>query len=322
MKFLVCGGAGYIGAHMCKHLATHGHDVHVVDDLSTGHAAAVRWGRLHQGDLGDASFIAGVLRQVSPDGVFHFAAKSLVAESVAAPAAYYRNNVAATLTLLDALRDDPRPFIFSSTAAIFGEPRAPRIDEHHPAAPINPYGRSKLAVEWALADYWTAYRLPSACLRYFNAAGADADGEIGESHQPETHLIPRLLQSVNGGERVRLFGEDYPTPDGTCVRDYIHVDDLCTAHLQAFLRLQTLPAAEHYNLGNGEGYSVRQVFSAAAQVVGQPIEYDSAPRRPGDPPALVADATKARQQLGWRPRMPDITDIIESAWRWHRKPRY
>lgn len=318
MKLIVCGGAGYIGSHMCKLLAEQGHTVYVIDDLSTGHREAVRWGELHEGDIGDAAFVRKVLEHASPDGVFHFAAKSLVAESVSDPALYYRNNVAATLVLLDELRQCVCPLIFSSTAAIFGIPQAALIDELHPTVPINPYGQSKLMVEAVLADYWQAYGLPSVCFRYFNAAGADPSGEIGEAHMPETHLIPRILESVlHAGDPVSVFGEDYPTPDGTCVRDYIHVNDLCQAHLSGLEQLQDHAGAYRYNLGNGAGYSVKQVLTVTQRVIGREIPHHIQGRRPGDPPQLVANAAKARIDLGWTPRYPDLESIIDSAWRWH-----
>lgn len=323
MKLLVCGGAGYIGSHMCKLLAERGHVVHVLDDLSTGHRQAVRWGELHAGDIGDAAFVREVLNRVQPDGVFHFAAKSLVAESVVEPALYYRNNVAATLVLLDELRRIGCPLIFSSTAAIFGLPSRPLIDESHPTVPINPYGQSKLMVEHILNDYWAAYRLPSVCLRYFNAAGADGSGEIGEAHAPETHLIPLVLGTgIDAGKVLRLFGDDYPTPDGTCVRDYIHVGDLCDAHLLALGHALKTPGAACYNLGNGNGYSVKQVLQAAERVVGHPIAHQVEARRAGDPPQLVADAARAREELGWQPQLADLEAIIDSAWRWQRNRKF
>lgn len=323
MKLLVCGGAGYIGSQLCKMLAERGDTVHVLDDLSTGHREAVRWGELHVGDIGDTAFVREVLDQAQPDGVFHFAAKSLVGESVSDPALYYRNNVAGTLVLLEALRERPCPLVFSSTAAIFGEPDTPRIDENHPTLPINPYGRSKLMVERILDDYWCAYGLPSACLRYFNAAGADPAGEIGEAHTPETHLIPLVLEAaLDGNKTLRVFGDDYPTPDGSCVRDYIHIGDLCDAHLLALEQIMQAPAALRYNLGNGDGYSVKQVLRAAESVVGHAIPHRVEARRPGDPPQLVADASRARVELGWRPHYPELESIIETAWRWHRNRSY
>lgn len=320
MRVLVCGGAGYIGSHMCKRLAEHGHAVEVVDDLSTGHRAAVQWGRLHHRDLGDAAFINELIERIAPDAVMHFAARSLVGESMADPAAYYHNNVAKTLVLLDAVRRRPGcVFVFSSTAAVFGDPMAPLIDESHPQQPINPYGTSKRMVEQVLADYWRAYGLASVSLRYFNAAGAERQARIGEAHDPETHLIPRILESVLGrGEPVRIYGDDYPTADGTCVRDYIHVEDLCQAHLAALQRLRTHPGCHAYNLGNGQGFSVREVLQTAQAVVGRRIDYAIAPRRPGDPPRLVADATAAARDLGWQPQQAELHEIVESAWRWHR----
>jgi UDP-glucose 4-epimerase len=324
MRLIVCGGAGYIGSHMCKLLAESGHEVTVVDDLSTGHREAVQWGELQVGDIGDGSFLGPLFDRIRPQGVLHFAAKSLVSESVAQPHEYWRNNVVATHTLLDHVRRTPGcVFVFSSTAAIFGNPDRDTIDEQQPCEPINAYGRTKLAIELLLRDYWKAYGLPSVSFRYFNAAGADASAAIGESHQPESHLIPRVLESMLGrGEPLQVFGDDYPTPDGTCIRDYIHVSDLCKAHLLGLEHLQRAPDAHFFNLGNGAGFSVREVIQAAGDVIGRPIPYDIAPRRPGDPARLVADSGKARDRLGWTPGYRDLRGIIETAWRWHSGRRF
>jgi UDP-galactose 4-epimerase (EC 5.1.3.2) len=324
MRILVVGGAGYVGSHMCRLLAEHGHAVTVLDDLSTGHVESVQWGTLERGDLGDGQTVDRVFERVRPEAVMHFAARSLVGESMREPQLYYRNNVAATLTLLDRVRREPGClFVFSSTAAIFGEPRQALIAESHPKAPINPYGRSKLMVETMLADEWAAHRLPSVCLRYFNAAGAEPQARIGEAHQPETHLIPRMLDAVLGrSEPVSLFGTDYPTPDGTCIRDYVHVDDLGHAHLLALEHLREQPGHYCFNLGNGAGYSVHEVLSAGREVVGREVPMRVAERRAGDPERLVADASLARSVLGWTPRTPGLMEIIESAWRWHRQRRF
>lgn len=321
MKILVVGGAGYIGSHMVKYLSRRGHAVTVLDDLSTGHRDAVIGAELVVGNLADRALLDQLLSQGGFDGVMHFAASSLVGESVADPAKYYRNNVAGTQNLLDAMREHgPQCFIFSSTAAIFGNPVSELIDEEHPKAPINPYGRSKLMVEQMLADYDAAYGLRSSCLRYFNAAGADPEGELGERHDPETHLIPLVLQAASGRRsHISIFGDDYDTPDGTCIRDYIHVEDLCEAHMLALQRLLEGGASRAYNLGNGNGFSVAQVIEAARAVTGQPIPAEKAPRRPGDPPRLVAASARAREELGWTPRFDALETIIEHAWAVERK---
>ena len=318
---LVTGGAGYIGAHMAKALQAAGYRVAVVDDLSSGRRDAVGNAALHVGDLGDAAFIDGVLAHVQPAAVMHFAGSIQVGESVVAPARYYRNNVAATAVLLDAMRARAiTRFIFSSTAAIFGNPRYTPIDEAHPKAPINPYGRSKWFVEQMLEDYDHAYGLKSTCLRYFNAAGADPDGALGECHEPETHLLPLILQVASGRRaHIGVYGDDYPTPDGTCIRDYIHVADLCQAHLLALQRLLDGGASARYNLGNGNGFSVRDVIEAARRVTGHPIPVQLQPRRAGDPPVLVADAAAARRELGWSPRHAALEEILAHAWAWERR---
>lgn len=320
MKVLVCGGAGYIGSHMVKRLSARGFEVVVFDNLSTGHAHAVRWGRLVQGDLLCPADLSALFAQHQFDLVMHFSARSLVGESVTHPALYYENNVTGTWNLLEAMRHaGVKRFIFSSTAAIFGNPVSDVISEDHPKQPINPYGKTKLMVEQMLADYAAAYGLNSVSLRYFNAAGADANAEVGEEHEPETHLVPNVLKAALGkGNGLKLFGDDYPTPDGTCVRDYIHVEDLAEAHLLAAAYLNKVPGCHAFNLGNGTGFSLMQVLSAAEKVVGQAIPYDKAPRRPGDPAVLVADSTRARAELGWVPQYPGIEEIIASAWAWHK----
>ncbi|QCO66603.1 UDP-glucose 4-epimerase GalE [Luteimonas yindakuii] len=323
-RVLVCGGAGYIGSHMAKWLAAHGVEPVVLDNLSTGHREAVRFGPLVEADLLapaslDAAFASGPF-----EAVMHFCARSLVGESVQQPLAYYENNVTGTLNLLQAMqRHGVDRIVFSSTAAVFGEPVSPQIDEDHPKTPINPYGASKLMVERVLADAAQAYGLRSVTLRYFNAAGASADGDIGEAHSPETHLIPNVLRAALGdGSRLRVFGDDWPTPDGTCVRDYIHVDDLAQAHWRALDYMQAHDGAHAFNLGNGRGFSVREVIAAAEAASGRPVPFDIAPRRAGDPAVLVAASDRARQVLGWAPRHTDLAAIIDSAWRWHCDPAF
>jgi UDP-glucose 4-epimerase len=309
---------------MCKLLAESGYQVHVVDDLSTGHVEAVRWGSLHVGDIDNVPFMEGVFDQCQPDAVFHFAAKSIVPESTSNPELYYRSNVSSTVNLLQHVRRRSGcAFIFSSTAAIFGVPSGPTISESDPKHPINVYGRSKLMVEQILNDYWGAYAMPSVCFRYFNAAGADASALIGESHNPETHLIPLLLESALGrANKIKLYGTDYETPDGTCVRDFIHVTDLCRAHLAGYEFLKSTPGAYQYNLGNGRGFSVKDVIKTAENVLGREIPYEVAPRRPGDPSHLVANSSKAMLELGWTPAIPSLADIIHSAWQWHSNKRF
>jgi UDP-glucose 4-epimerase len=307
---------------MCKMLAARGHQVTVFDNLSTGHKSAVRWGRFFQGDLLVPEDIEKALGMASYSAAMHFSAKSLVAESVQHPDIYYRNNVTGTLNLLDALvRHDIRHFIFSSSAAVFGNPEYTPIDEQHPTRPINPYGKTKLIAENLLADYDAAYGLRSVALRYFNAAGADPGGEIGEAHDPETHLIPNVLLAALGksAQSLKVFGNDYATPDGTCVRDYIHVNDLCDAHMRALEYLGGGGATDIFNLGNGQGFSVAEVIDAAGKVTGMDIPYVVAGRRAGDPPVLVASAGKAKNILEWEPRHGTLTDIIASAWRWHSR---
>jgi UDP-glucose 4-epimerase len=324
MKVLVCGGAGYIGSHMAKWLAIRGHEVCVLDNLSSGHRQAAQWGEFFEGDVGDSAALDRLFSGHRFDAVMHFCAHSLVAESMVRPYDYYNNNVAGTLSLLEIMRrHNVDRLVFSSSAAVFGSPPTGLIDEAQPKAPMNPYGASKWMVERILADAAQAYGLRSVSLRYFNAAGASPDGDIGESHTPETHLIPNVLRAALGvGEALRVFGDDYDTPDGTCVRDYVHVDDLAQAHELALGYMDTHPGAHAFNLGNGQGFSVRQVIATAERVTGQRISYEMAPRRAGDPPALVASSAKALSELGWRPTYVALAPIIETAWRWHRAPRY
>lgn len=315
-RVLVVGGAGYIGSHMVKDLLANGHQVVVLDDLSKGYADAVPEGLLVRGNLGDRVLLDRIFSEQPIDAVMHFAAFIEVGESVAKPADYYLNNVANTLVLLDAMRrHGVLRFIFSSTAAVYGEPRRVPIDEQHPLAPINPYGFSKYAVEQALWDFDRAYGLRFTALRYFNAAGSDPEGRLGERHDPESHLIPLVLQAA-AGERdcITIFGEDYDTPDGTCLRDYVHVADLCQAHRLALEGLLGDGASAVYNLGNGQGFSVREVIDAAAKVTGLEIPLRMGERRAGDPARLVADSRRARELLGWEPEYADLETIIAHAW--------
>jgi UDP-glucose 4-epimerase len=320
MHILVCGGAGYIGSHMARWLALRDIRVTVLDNLSTGHAGFVRWGELIHADLLDPVSLERAFSAHRFDAVMHFCARSLVGESMADPNAYYQSNVGGTLNLLQAMRTHGVDrLVFSSTAAVFGQPQADRIDETHPTNPINPYGASKRMVERILEDAATAYGLRSVALRYFNAAGASPDGTIGEAHDPETHLIPNALRAALGtGPALKLFGDDYPTPDGTCIRDYVHVDDLAQAHLLALRHLDEHAGAHVFNLGNGRGFSVREVIDAAARVSGQPVPHSVEPRRPGDPSILVASSDKARAILGWHPEYTMLDPILDTALRWHR----
>ena len=321
MKILVVGGAGYIGSHMVKRLGQLGCAVTTLDNLSSGHRDAVLCGEFVHGDLADTAQLANLLQPGRFDAVMHFASFIQVGESVQQPAKYYANNVTNTLHLLDAMRAaGVQRFIFSSTAATFGEPQYTPIDERHPQAPINPYGRSKLMIEQVLEDYDRAYGLKSVCLRYFNAAGADPQGELGERHDPETHLIPLVLQAASGRRAdIAVFGRDYDTPDGTCIRDYIHINDLCEAHWLALQSLAQGAGSQRYNLGNGAGFSVQEVIDAARRVTGHPIAVRDAPRREGDPARLVADATLARKQLGWVPQFPELDTIVTHAWAWENR---
>ncbi len=322
LNILVVGGAGFIGSHMVKMLSQQGHHVTTLDDLSSGHRDAVLAGDFVQGDVGDRALLEEVLSR-GFDAVMHFASSILVGESVHKPALYYQNNVAKTMGLLDAMRaHGVKRFVFSSTAATFGEPQYSPIDEKHPQQPVNPYGRTKLMVEQVLADYALAYGLRSVSLRYFNAAGADPEGQLGERHEPETHLIPLVLQ-VAAGRRPHLevFGRDYDTPDGTCIRDYVHVTDLCSAHAQALHALMAGNGADYqaYNLGSGHGFSVQEVIDTAQKVSGRSVATMDRPRRVGDPSRLVADPTLARQRLGWQPQFSELRTLIEHAWRWETR---
>jgi UDP-glucose 4-epimerase len=302
-------------------LARAGHEPVTLDNFSTGHRDAVVAGSLVEGDLADRGLLDRTLASGGYDAVMHFASFIEVGESVRDPGKYYRNNAFHALNLLDAMAaHGVRTFIFSSTAAIFGEPRYVPIDEAHPQAPISPYGTSKLMVERMLADYERAHGLRSMALRYFNAAGADPEGALGERHEPETHLIPLVLQAVAGRRAaVEVYGTDYDTPDGTCIRDYVHVEDLCRAHLAALERLAAGAPSAAYNLGNGRGFSVREVIEAAGRVAGRPVPVRYAARRPGDAARLVADPRAARAALGWFPQHPDLDTIVAHAWNWERR---
>lgn len=321
MRFLVVGGAGYIGSHMVKHLLEADHEVVVADNFSTGHRSALVGGTLVELDIADANALNALFAAQRFDAVFHFASFIQVGESVSNPAKYYENNLAATLTLLQAMvRAEIKHFIFSSTAAIYGNPEYVPIDEQHAKAAINPYGRSKWMVEQMLEDFDSAYGLKSVCLRYFNAAGADPDGQLGERHEPETHLLPLILQAAAARrDTITVFGRDYDTPDGTCIRDYIHVTDLVAAHALAVAYLQAGGESTAFNLGNGQGFSVQEVIDTARRVTGQTIAVSEAARRAGDPPRLVADARRAKQLLGWQPQYVSLEQIVAHAWAWEQK---
>ena len=320
MNILVVGGAGYIGSHMCKYLAQNNHTPIVLDNLIYGHREAVKWGPFIEGTMENKDILDSIFSEYEIEAVMHFAAFAYVGESVTEPGKYYNNNVVATISLLEEMRKhNIMKFIFSSTCATYGEPVEIPITESHQQKPINPYGRSKLMVEQILDDYQNAYGLNSISLRYFNAAGADPDGEIGEDHDPETHLIPLILQTAIGKrDEIAVFGNDYPTEDGTCIRDYIHVTDLSQAHLLALEKLMNNSPGGKYNLGNGDGVSVRKVIDAAREITGKKIPSRIAERRPGDPATLIGSSEKAIKELGWKPKFADLNYILETAWRWHK----
>ncbi len=313
------GGAGYVGSHAAKTLRQAGHEVVVYDDLSAGHREAVLGGRLIEGNIADVDAVRRALRETRATAVMHFAAWLVVPDSVKDPAGYYRNNVIGTLGTLEAMAAEGcRNFVFSSTCATYGEPIEAPIRETHPTNPINAYGQSKLAIEQALPHFERAYGIRSIRLRYFNAAGADPDGELGEDHAPEIHVIPRAFEAARGGPPLEVFGEDYPTPDGTCLRDYVHVTDLADAHVRALNWLTGGGASGTYNVGTERPSSVREVIAAVEQASGRKVAWRSAARRPGDPAVLYASAERIRADLGWVPRRPDLNTIVADAWRWHQ----
>jgi UDP-glucose 4-epimerase len=319
MNVLVVGGAGYIGSHMVRQLSRTGHRPIILDNLTTGFAESVTAGKLYIGSMEDDALVEKILQGHQIEAVMHFAASALVGESVINPAKYYQNNVIATLKLLESMRRcDVRKIVFSSTCATYGVPTRVPISEDEKQAPVNPYGFTKLVVEHALADYAAAYGFGYATLRYFNASGASPDGDIGEDHDPESHLIPLVLQVALGQRsHITVFGTDWPTPDQTCIRDYIHVDDLGSAHLAALERLSPGKGIK-LNLGTGIGNSVREVIEACREITGCDIPEIVGERRPGDPPELVADARRAQRELNWQPKYTDIRDIVRTAWNWHK----
>jgi UDP-glucose 4-epimerase len=320
MNILVTGGAGYIGSHCCKALSEKGLHPVTLDNLVYGHRNFVRWGEFFQGDVGNPADLEKLFNQHQIDAVMHFAAYAYVGESMQEPIKYYENNLRNTIELLHAVVENGiQYFVFSSTCATYGNPDKIPIDEKHPQNPINPYGRTKRMIEEVLQDYAAAYDLKYTSLRYFNAAGADPDGEIGEDHDPETHLIPLVLD-VAAAKRasVKVFGTDYETPDGTCIRDYIHVTDLAEAHILALQRLMDGADSSNYNLGTGQGFSVLDVIERAQHITGKDIRAENGDRRPGDPPVLIASNEKAIAELGWNPIYADLDDIIGTAWRWHQ----
>jgi UDP-glucose-4-epimerase GalE len=323
MHILVTGGAGYIGSHTAKLLAAAGHQPVIFDDMSQGHDWAVKWGPLERGSLSDPARLAEVFASRKVDAVVHFAANALVGESMTNPAKYFRNNTVGTLNLLDAMREaGVGTIVFSSTCATYGDPVRVPIDETHPQSPVNPYGESKLMVEKLLRWYGEIHGLQWMALRYFNAAGADPEGEIGEDHDPESHLIPLVIGAALGTRPpAKIFGTDYSTPDGTAVRDYVHVMDLADAHLRALERLGTGTHSQAINLGTGRGHSVREVVDTVARVGGRAVPAVESPRRAGDPPELVAAPARAREVLGWRCQYADLETIVRHAWAWHETHR-
>lgn len=320
-RILVVGGAGYIGSHLLKHLKINGYATVTLDNLSNGHRDAVCSGRLIVGDMGDMALIDRLLSSERFDAVMHFASFIQVGESVRNPAAYYHNNFVLTKQLVDALlRHGIQHFIFSSTAAVYGIPSTDLLTENHPCQPINPYGRSKWMIEQLLRDYDVAFGLKSVSLRYFNAAGADPEGQLGERHDPETHLIPLALRAAAGmSDPLTVYGSDYPTPDGSCIRDYIHVSDLAEAHALALQYLLNGGSSHSLNLGNGRGYSVFEILHAIEEVTSHKVPHQIGTRRPGDPARLVADARLAQKILGWTPRRSDLHTLLTDAWRWENK---
>ena len=317
-RILITGGAGYIGSHAAKAFSRAQYDVVVLDSLVAGHRDAVKFGPFVEGDVADVARVRETLRTYDISGVVHFAAFLDVGASVRDPAGFYRNNVIGTLSLLEAMAaESVRGFVFSSTCATYGEPIETPIVETHPQRPVNPYGETKLAIERALPHFERAYGIHSVALRYFNAAGADPDGELGEDHSPEIHLIPRAIEAATGGRGLQVFGDDYPTPDGTCLRDYVHVSDLADAHVKALETLADTGRSAAYNLGTGTPHSVRDVIGAVERVTGRRVPWTLAGRRAGDPAVLYAAARGIRDELGWVPQRPSLETIVEDAWRWH-----
>jgi len=317
---LVTGGAGYIGSHAAKALSRAGHRVVVYDNLIAGHREAVKYGPFVEGDVTDVAAVRDAIRRHRIFAVMHFAAFLDVGESTRQPARYYRNNVVGALGVLGAMTvESVGYFVLSSTCAVYGEPAETPIRETHPQRPINSYGETKLAIERALPHFERAHGLRSVALRYFNAAGADPDGEIGEDHAPEIHVIPRAIDAANGGQGLQVFGDDYPTPDGTCLRDYVHVSDLADAHVRALDVLVDTAKSNAYNLGTGVPQSVRQVIDTVERVTGRRVPWTLAPRRPGDPAVLYATAQKAQTELGWTPRFPDLESVVRTAWAWRQR---
>jgi UDP-glucose 4-epimerase len=324
---LVTGGAGYIGAHAVQALEARGFQVIILDNLVYGHRELIEASlkaKLVAGDISDRNLLTQIFTTTKVDAVMHFAAFAYVGESVTDPAKYYQNNVVGTLALLDSMRQHGvSNFIFSSTCATYGNPQYIPIDENHPQQPINPYGAGKLAIERVLQDYDPAYGLKSVIFRYFNAAGADPDGRFGEDHDPETHLIPLILQAAAGKRKaISVFGDDYETPDGTCIRDYIHVTDLAQAHVLGLEYLLKHQSSQIFNLGNGSGFSVKEVIDTAKQVTGREIPVAMCPRRAGDPATLIGSSTKAREMLGWKPEYADLNAIVKHAWNWHQSRHF
>lgn len=319
-NILITGGAGYVGSHTCQALAAKGFLPVCLDNLINGHQSAVQWGPFVRGDIADTSILDRIFSDYQPKAVIHFAAYAYVGESVEDPAKYYRNNVAGSISLLEAMRRNGcKNIVFSSSCATYGIPERVPIPEDHRQLPINPYGRSKLMIEQIIRDYGSAYGIRYAILRYFNAAGADPQGRIGEDHDPETHLLPILLQTVLGRRHyTEVYGTDYDTPDGTAIRDYIHVSDLASAHILSLKYLAQTAQGLCVNLGTGQGRSVTEVIQAVRQVTGKPVAYRNVGRRPGDPPSLVAKADRACSLLGWKPDIVDIREIVATAWNWHR----
>jgi UDP-glucose-4-epimerase GalE len=317
---MVTGGAGYIGSHTVRLLLEQGHDVAVVDDLSRGFKHNVPPGRLYQLNLCQTDALAELMRQLRPEAVIHFAAYAFVGESMRDPGRYFNNNFCGSLSLLNAMvQTGVRHIVFSSTAAVYGTPESVPIPESAPKRPVNPYGESKIMVETMLRWFDEIHHVTSVCLRYFNAAGADPEGNLGEEHEPETHLIPLLLRAVETGNPATIFGDDYPTPDGTCVRDYIHVNDLAQAHILAFEHLLNGGASEQFNVGTGRGHSIREMVKAVEEVTGKKVPHTIGPRREGDPASLVAASDKLRATLGWKPQYAELRTIVEHAWNFERR---